>query len=116
MEILYRADDGTIFTDQYECENYENTLNHENLYTIEFIDKDNVLYLIDKNFITDEDVYDGAEAVVIHDKDELKDFQWLAEYCGWYEWYDITEPGTWKRIETEPYHEGKWVKVEVTYE
>ena len=31
MEILYKAKDGTIFDDERECENYENTLESQEL-------------------------------------------------------------------------------------
>lgn len=38
MEILYKADDGTIFEDEYECIHYEDALKYEDVTDVIFAD------------------------------------------------------------------------------
>ena len=111
MKILYQAEDGTIFENEYACEDYENSLIHIHLYSIELFDENTCSYSFDKEHITDDDFYNHSEIIIIHDEDELKDFQWVTEYNGWCEWEDIDEPGLWKRISPEEtYGDAEWKK------
>lgn len=113
MEILYRAVDGHIFLNEDDCYTYESTLTHQNLFTIEFFNEKDNRYFIRRNNIFDEDVYNQAEKVIIHNIDELNDFKWLAEECGWCEFAkdgDIDSPGIWVRKETDWTHDGVWEK------
>lgn len=97
MKILYEAFDGTIFKDRDECEKYENTELHPNLFTIKFLDENENPYYIRKENIYDDDVYQKAERVEINNENEYKDFAWLVEECGWCEFMDIKTPGLWER-------------------
>jgi len=117
MTILYKAFDGTIFEDEYKCEEYENKLLHPHLENIEFFDKNNFLYFInlDNEEAFSDDIYNDCWKVNIHNSDEFNDFIWLAKYCGWCEFYEyITKPGVWVRHEFSDsghYFEGYWEKV-----
>ena len=113
MTTLYKAFDGTIFENEWECETYENKLIHFHLKDISFYTIDNHEYFIEDDF--SDDIYNNCYKVIIHNSDEFNDFIWLAEYCGWCEFYEqITGPGTWVRHEFSDYYrrfEGYWKKV-----
>ena len=110
MEILYKAFDGKIFTDEYECEKYEAiNYTHMDIYGLTFLDKDdNEIVLGDDPF--DDDIYGKAETVIIHNEAEADDLFWLAKECGWIEFEDIDSPGTWKRFVIDDYGVGVWEK------
>lgn len=106
MIILYKAFDGKIFENEYDCLNYENKQFHPYLKNIECYTINNVKYSIDN--INDDDVYFKAEKVIIHNDNEFNDFIWLAKYNGWCEFYElITKPGIWTRHE-DKMHNGYW--------
>lgn len=101
MRVVYIANDGTEFDDQWGCEAYEAGIKHTDLLDIEFYDVNDQLYQIDKLNILDEWVYCNAEKVVIPTQKAYDDFAWLTEETGWCEWEDIAEPGIWVRHEDE---------------
>ena len=52
MKIIYIAEDGTQFDDEFECESYEGKLNHPYLKNIVFYDiKDNFYTIGDDIYI-----------------------------------------------------------------
>ena len=108
MKIWYESDDGIFFEDELDCEMHEQKQKHTHLNTIIFFDKENVSYNISEN-IYDDEIYQHAEKVIIHNKEELADFIWLADECGWAEFYQITEPGSWIREERN--WDGRWTKI-----
>ena len=111
MNILYEADDGTIFDNEYDCLFYEEKKDHLNLEGILIYTKNNVILGFDLDDLLNEKYYYQSEKVILHNEKEFKDFIWLAEYCGWCEWYDfITSPGIWVRYEENG--NGCWKKVD----
>ena len=109
MRVVYIANDGTEFDDEWDCEVYEAGIKHTGLLDIEFYDVNNQLYQIDKLSVFDEWVYYKAEKVVIPTQKAYDDFAWLTEETGWCEWEDITEPGIWVRHEDER-RNARWIK------
>lgn len=109
MQILYKAIDGKIFDNEDECLLYENKNNYSDLKNIEFYSEDGTKCYIDLNDIYNDNIYQFAEKVIIHNQNEFKCFIWLAEECGWCEFYDqITSPGTWVRLKEGL--QGIWTK------
>lgn len=109
MKVVYIANDGTEFDDEWDCEVYEAGIEHAGLLDIEFYDVNDQLYQIDKLSVFDEWVYNKAEKVVIPTQKAYDDFAWLTEETGWCEWEDITEPGIWVRHEDERGN-ARWIK------
>lgn len=109
MKVVYIANDGTEFDDQFECEVYEASSLHDSLIYIDFYDGDGKTYHIDPNNIFDETVYWKSEKIIIPRGKAYDDFAWLTEETGWCEWEDITEPGIWTRHEDE-LGNAKWRK------
>ena len=81
MRILYESEDGLLFDDENDCYNYEASQKHCHLKTIAFFDEAGNQYSVENDIFNDE-VYQKAETVIIHDTDELNDLLWLAEECG----------------------------------
>lgn len=94
MRIVYIADDGTQFDDKFECEDYEWGLQHTNLNRIRFMDEDyvNIQYKYD---FSDGYLYFNTNTIYVPDEQCVKELIELAEYAGWGEWDNITEPGLW---------------------
>lgn len=110
---LYQAFDGKIFTDEIECENYENVHLHVSLFNITFYNKQQLSYTLDKRNIYDDSIYNECEQIEIP-KESFEDFQWWVQECGWCEFEQITKPGKWKRTVTEEssiYNEGIWIYI-----
>ena len=112
MKILYQAEDGKIFEDEDKCYNYEYILIFPELFRINFYDKDGNLYYLDKNDIFDDDIYNLAEKVNVHNKEEVAALHKLAFECGWCEFDQIIAPGIWIREENNDKLEGKWRQYE----
>ena len=110
MRVVYIANDGTKFDDQWDCEVYEASIKHNNLFDIELYDDNGHPYRIDKLSIFDDWIYYKAEKVVIPTQKAYEDFVWLTEETGWCEWEDITEFGTWVRHEDECLN-AEWRKI-----
>ena len=65
----------------------------------------------DDNIFSD-DIYYYCWKITVHNIDELNDLIWLTDYCGWCEFEQITEPGTWeRRIDNYYLFKGHWVKI-----
>ena len=105
MRVVYIADDGKEFDDEYECIDYEWKLKRphlSHLTDIKFYDKDD-------NELTDifsEEAYSITELVVVLDEIALKELQEFADYTGFCCYEDITECGEW----IFNYDEGTFVK------
>ncbi len=109
MKIVYIADDGKKFDNEIECYEYEEGIKHWSLTNIDFFDKKGNPFRIDKNRIYEDSTYNNSEKIIVHNENELKDLLWLANACGWCEFYDwIDKPGTWIR-ESVDRSEGKWI-------
>ena len=108
MQVIYVADDGTEFDDETECYEYEAGKKHSSLTDIYFFDSARNLFRIDKNHIYADSTYNNSEMICIHNEDELKDFLWLSEACGWSEFYEqINAVGVWVRHAVDCIH-GVW--------
>ena len=112
MEIIYKANDGTLFDNEFDCQLYEEAKTFGHIYSIEFFTKFGDKYFITKDNLFEDCNYSICEKVIIHNQEELAEFIRLANYCGWCEFYEqINAPGTWVRTEEDRYSEGTWTKV-----
>ena len=109
MRCVYIADDGREFDDEYDCEMYEGALLHPNLLNITFYNECGESYKIRHHNINDDAIYDTCERIDIHNDKEAADLRWLAEECGWCEFYEITSMGVWER-HTDDYGNGFWTR------
>lgn len=91
MRIIYIADDGTQFDDEYECKDYEWKLNHPNINNIHVFDKD--CHML--HDILSEDTYNQAATIAVCTTDQVKDIQDLAKYTGFCAYDNINEVGVW---------------------
>lgn len=91
MRVIYIADDGKEFDDEFDCQNYEWKLNHPHLKDICFYDKDNKV--LGNIFL--QETYETTERIVVPNKDALNDLQELANYYGFCCYEDINECGEW---------------------
>ena len=114
MKIIYEADDGTRFDDQFDCEFYEEFQRHPHLKEVTFYDEKGKAYTINDDrfdYFFDEQIYYDCYEIDIHNKEELADVIWLGEYNGWCEFYEFfNEPGHWVRKEDDMGN-GYWEKV-----
>lgn len=110
MKIIFVADDGTWFDDEYECETYEIKikLQHNDFDDIEFYDKDNNRIIISNIF--DDNIYNLTYKVIIKSEEQFNDFSFLCRYCGWLEMEDIDSPGIWEYID-DTHSEIKFKKI-----
>jgi len=109
MQILYKADDGTIFTSEEKCINYEIGLRFPELFSIDLFDDFNNKYHFNKSNLFDENAYWICEKIHIYDNAQLMALHWLAKQCGWCEFYDqIDSSGLW--IRTTEGLDGIWKK------
>jgi hypothetical protein len=111
MRVIYVADDGKEFDNEYDCERYEDLQHYPSQFTIDFYDDKDRLYhlqpsLDDKGF---DEIYQKAEKVIIHNQSEFEALAHLTNIYGWCEFDDITGPGTWVR-KSELGHFYDWFK------
>ena len=92
MRIMYIADDGTTFDDEYDCEHYEFVLRHPYLGNILFLDENKKQI---KNFMLQES-YECTDYVIVHSNDELSALHELASFTGFCSYHTIVDIGTWK--------------------
>lgn len=96
MKILYVADDGKEFYNEFECEDYEWKLHHPYLNHVIFYDKDN-----NKLDPFKDGTYEKTEKVFVPDNDSLDDLLEYANYTGYCAYTDISFSGTWVWSEDE---------------
>ena len=91
MRIVYIADDGKEFDDEFDCIDYEWKLNHPSLNDVHLYDKDS--NELDDMF--SENTYGAVMKIIIPSESAVRDLQKLGDYTGYccYEWID--EPGEW---------------------
>ena len=109
MKIWYESEDGVFFDDEGKCYEHEQKQKHTHLNSIVFFDKEENKYTIGEDIFND-DIYQKAEKVIIHNEEEYNDFAWIADECGWAEFYLIKEPGEW--IRREELWDGRWERKE----
>ena len=105
MRVVYIADDGKEFDDEWECKDYEWKLNHHHLNDVRFYDKDE-MRLRD---IFSEDTYNNVVKIIVPNNYAVTDMKELADYTGYCYYAYITESGTW--VFEENGSDGKFVKV-----
>lgn len=110
MRILYIADDGTEFDNEFDCEHYEEIKRHNKINDVEVYDADDNRVLFDS--VYNDAFYNNAEKIIIHTEEEVEDILWLAEYTGWCEFEQLTSVGTWVRRQEGWNGAGIWEKVE----
>lgn len=91
MKVIYIADDGKEFDNEFDCQTYEWTLNHPHLKDICFYDKDN--NTLDNILV--QETYEITERIVVPNKDALNDLLELARYTGFCCYEDVIECGEW---------------------
>ena len=105
MRVVYIADDGKEFDDEWECKDYEWKLNHHHLNDVRLYDKDE-MRLRD---IFSEDTYNNVVKIIVPNNYAATDMKELANYTGYCYYAHITEAGTW--VFEENGTDGKFVKV-----
>lgn len=96
MKILYIADDGTQFEDEWECTDYEWRLAHPHLKEIKFLNAAGEPILSDP---LEDITYNKTETVIVPNEAALQDLQDLADYTGFCDYMDIDSIGTWKHYD-----------------
>lgn len=96
MKILYVADDGTQFEDEWECTDYEWRLAHPHLSEIKFLNAAGELLLSDP---LEDITYNDTETVIVPNELALQELQDLTDYTGFCEYNDINSIGTWKHYD-----------------
>ena len=90
MRIVYIADDGTQFDDEWDCRDYEFRKGLD-LCDIEVYDE-NGLRLMN---IFDEDNYYKAAKVIVKTERAVSDLRKIVDYTGFMEYGCIVSPGVW---------------------
>ena len=96
MKILYIANDGTQFEDEWECTDYEWILAHPHLKEIKFLNAAGEPALSDP---LDDITYNNTETVIVPNEEALQELQDLADYAGFCEYKDIDSIGTWNHYD-----------------
>lgn len=91
MKIIYVANDGKQFDEEWKCKEHEFKVTLKHLKTIEFYDK-NGKRLTDP---MEEETYFNCVKIIIHSIEEINDLIEIADYTGFSGYYDITDIGTW---------------------
>ena len=115
MDILYRACDGTIFDEEFDCMVYEEKikLREKEIDKIHFFDENNEEYFIKENPF-DDDIYYNCVKILVENKTQVEVLSELAGYCGWCEFEQIPSPGFWVRQAPNDYshrYDGYWKKI-----
>lgn len=91
MKIIYIADDGKKFDEEWKCKEHEFKISHSHLKTIEFYDK-NGKRLTDP---MEEETYNNCIKIIIHSIEESNDLIEMVDYTGFSGYCDIIDIGTW---------------------
>ena len=93
MKIVYIADDGTEFNNEYDCRDYEWMLERKEVFDlIEFYDVDGNKI---ENIMT-EDAYNIVWTIVVPTEEAAKAIVDLGNYQGFSAYLDICSAGTWE--------------------
>ena len=91
MTIVYIADDGTHFDNEWECKDYEWLLTHRAINDVQFLDKDGD-WLED---IFSEDAYNNVRRIIAPNVASVHALVDLERYTGFCAYADIDGVGTW---------------------
>ena len=105
MRVVYIADDGKEFDDEWDCEHYEWLQKHPHLKEIKCYYKSGKLC---EDIMADE-TYNYCDKVVVPTDECAKELCDLANYAGYCYYSHITEKGTW--VFEENGSDGRFVKV-----
>ena len=105
MRVIYIADDGKEFDNEFDCEHHEWMLNHQNLQYIKIYNEDGELF----EDVLSDDAYNYSRKVVVPTDLAAKELQDWAVYSGFCYFEHITESGVWEYEEVG--HDGRFVKV-----
>lgn len=97
MRIVYIADDGKEFDNEFECEHYEWLQNHPHLKNIKCYDKDGK-QLED---IMSDDTYYFAKKIIVPTDECVKELVELVEYTGFCDYAYINEPRIWSYVDSD---------------
>lgn len=105
MRVVYIADDGKEFDDEFECKHHEWMLNHPNLKYIKIYNEDDELI----EDVLSEDAYNYGNKVIVPNDLAAKELQDWAKYSGYCYFEHIEKAGTW--VFKEKGCDGGFVKV-----
>ena len=91
MRVVYIADDGTKFDDEFECTDYEWKQSHPLLQYIKMYDKNG-------NRLTDlfsEETYGNVTRIFIESEEEAKALRELSNYTGFCCYESVNSSGLW---------------------
>ena len=91
MKVVYIADDGTWFNNEFACEDYEWRLNHPHVKDVHIFDENGNEF---EDVLAD-DTYHNAMKIIVPNDEALKDFQAFAEYSGYCSYGDVDQVGEW---------------------
>jgi hypothetical protein len=91
MKIIYVADDGASFEDEFKCMDYEFILNHPHLKDVHIYAE----YGVERENLLSDETYFCADTVIVSTQDALNDLHSLAEYMGHLSYGDINSIGRW---------------------
>lgn len=103
MRAIYIADDGSLFDDKVDCEDYEWKLNHPHLKDIHIFDNDGNEF----EDVLSEAAYNCSAKIVVTSDEAVNDLHALAEYTGYCCYRQVNEVGEWIFDE----HEERFVMV-----
>ena len=91
MKILYIADDGKKFDDEFDCIHYEWEQQHIELKKIKFLDKNNNEL---EDFFSD-DTYSKAERIIVPSQKAADELVELGDYTGFCCYQSVKTAGEW---------------------
>ena len=91
MKVIYIADDGSLFDNEWDCEDYEWKLNHPNLKDVHVFNEEGVEF---ENIFL-EDTYNHSAKVVVTSDEAIKDLHDLVDYTGYLYYEQIDKVGEW---------------------
>lgn len=90
MRVIYVADDGTTFDDEWDCKDYE-FRKSLSLDDIEVYDENGNKF----DDILSEDAYNNCVKVVVKTDKAVSDLHKIVKYTGFIGYDDIDSPGIW---------------------
>lgn len=91
MRVIYIADDGTQFDNEFECELHEWKFYHPHAQEVRIFDAEGN----ELKDVLEEETYHNSVKIVVPNEEALKDFQAFADYSGYCAYSDIDQVGTW---------------------
>jgi hypothetical protein len=99
MRVIYIADDGKEFDNEYNCKDYEWKLNREGM------DEGLHMYDINGDELTDyleASTYNQVMTITIDDEDALQYIKDVSKYTGFCEYDSIDKCGMWVYEDNDP--------------